>query len=429
MLTARLDELRSLPLSWRDRWVAVAAGADLPVSELAVLGQSIFDQAVLPPLAVIREDRLDHNIGVLQSYCDRHGVLLAPHAKTTMAPEIWRRQLEAGAWGLTAATVSQARIMALFGVQRVLIANEVVDPAAIEWLASTTTPDSGVEVMCLVDSLDAVRLLDDGARASGAQETLPVLVEIGMVGGRTGCRTIAEARFVAEAIAKTQTLRLVGVECFEGLVDHPTFDERAVAVDEYLVDVARTIEELIQRGLFESEEEVLVSAGGSAYFDSVVEHLAPARFSMPATLLLRCGCYVVHDCELYEDSSPLGARGSGQEGRLAAALEVWATVLSRPEPSLAICGLGKRDTSEDSLPPQPRALIANGEVVPAPPHWTVERLMDHHAFLEIDESDALAVGDWIGFGINHPCTTFDRWPTIALVDKDYTIRDVIRTIF
>jgi D-serine dehydratase len=173
---------------------------------------------------------------------------------------------------------------------------------------------------------------------------------------------------------------------------------------------------------------VVVSGGGSTYFDRVIDRLSPSQFDGQTTLMLRSGCYVVHDCALYEDDSPLAARGTGAEGRLAAALEVWGRVLSCPEPGLAICGLGKRDVSSDYLPPQAIASRLGGEIAPAPPEWTVERVMDHHTFLRTG-SDRLSPGDWVGFGINHPCTTFDKWPAIALVDDDYVVRDVVRTLF
>ncbi len=77
---------------------------------------------------------LDHNIALIADYCATNGISLAPHGKTTMAPDIFALQLAAGAWAMTLATPWQARVAATVGVPRILIGNEVTDPAGIDWL-------------------------------------------------------------------------------------------------------------------------------------------------------------------------------------------------------------------------------------------------------------------------------------------------------
>jgi D-serine deaminase-like pyridoxal phosphate-dependent protein len=429
------EQFKSLPLDLSVRWLdgSQADGRDgRGISHPEpLLGSRIFDACIDLPVAVIRERRLDHNIRLLQEYCLGNGVLLAPHAKTTMAPEIWSRQLRAGAWGLTAANVSQAKVMRWFGVSRILIANEVVDPRAIAWLGSAQEPGVGVEVVCLVDSVDGVERMERTLRASGAKERTSVLIEIGRVDGRAGCRSVEEAFAVARAVRQSETLWLAGVECYEGLIEGLNPSDRLLAVDEYLYGVAEAIRTLLKAGVFDHLDEMIVSGGGSSYFDRVVDLLNPRQFDIPAQLVLRSGCYVVHDCTLYERSSPLGAvRGDHLPERLQAALEVWGSVLSRPEPNLAIFGAGKRDLSADYLLPEPIAYAVGGQVEAVPPEWNVYRLMDHHAFIDLGSSSIRPdIGQWVGLGINHPCATFDRWPAIALVDEDYVVKDIIRTIF
>jgi D-serine deaminase-like pyridoxal phosphate-dependent protein len=127
------------------------------------------------PVMVLRETALAHNLSVMASYCSAWGVDIAPHGKTTMAPQLWERQLAAGAWGITAATAGQARVMRARAVGRVLIANEVVDPVAIAWMAEQLV-DPGFELLCYVDSDRAVDILDAGLRAAGAIRPLGVLV-------------------------------------------------------------------------------------------------------------------------------------------------------------------------------------------------------------------------------------------------------------
>ena len=78
------------------------------------------------PAAVLYADRIEHNLKWMQAFVAEYGVKLAPHGKTTMAPQLFRRQLEAGAWGITLATAHQVRAAYRGGVHRVLIANQLV---------------------------------------------------------------------------------------------------------------------------------------------------------------------------------------------------------------------------------------------------------------------------------------------------------------
>src|SRR5262245_46277119 len=104
------------------------------------------------------ESAIEHNSRALMSYCSRRGVSFAPHGKTTMAPALFRRQLRDGAWAMTAATTWQAGAMRACGIERVLIANEVVVQGEIEWMA--TAREDGFDVYCYVDSVAGVDILE-----------------------------------------------------------------------------------------------------------------------------------------------------------------------------------------------------------------------------------------------------------------------------
>ena len=82
-----------------------------------------------------------------------------------MAPQLIARQLEAGAWGVTAANISQVQLFRSFGIPRILIANEVTDRAGLAWLAAELAADPEFECYSFVDSLSGVALLDDALRA------------------------------------------------------------------------------------------------------------------------------------------------------------------------------------------------------------------------------------------------------------------------
>src|SRR5215204_4081104 len=109
-------------------------GADRTVAEVAASVWTVFDDLV-PPVVVLSESALEHNLQLMATYCREHRVDLAPHGKTTMAPQLWARQLDAGAWGITAATPVQARVMRSVDVPRIVLADQLVDEGSIAWVA------------------------------------------------------------------------------------------------------------------------------------------------------------------------------------------------------------------------------------------------------------------------------------------------------
>jgi D-serine dehydratase len=381
------------------------------------------------PLLVLRESALAHNVTAMADWSARAGVRLAPHGKTTMAPQLFARQLAAGAWGITAATVGQAQVYRAFGIGRILIANELTDPAGITWLADELTADPGLDCYVYVDSVPGVRLLAGTLAAAGATRPLPVLVELGIPAGRTGCRNIDQALAVAAEADRYDALALAGAAGYEGGIgsgsDQATLD--AVA------DYCRRLADLGHRLAADypaspAGSGPIISAGGSAYFDVVARELSAAR--PPAgpvpVVVLRSGCYITHDHGEYLDNGP-DARGSGPG--LVPAIEVWAAVLSRPEPGLALAGAGRRDLSFDKGLPIPlRVRRPDGSEIPAGP-MTVTRLDDQHAYLSIPAGSDLAPGDMVCLGISHPCTTFDKWRVIPVVDDEYMVIDAVHTFF
>jgi D-serine dehydratase len=184
--------------------------------------------------------------------------------------------------------------------------------------------------------------------------------------------------------------------------------------------------------LFEADE-VIVSAGGSGIFDLVVPALKPA-LSRPVVGVLRSGCYVTHDHGNYRRLVALVNRRLGCDESLRAALEVWTLVQSLPEPGLAILTAGRRDLSYDIELPipiarVPRAARGAHDVQPAPADWKIVGLNDQHAHLRFPGDSGLAVGDRVVLGISHPCTTFDKWRWMPVVDADYRVVDALVTCF
>ena len=290
-------------------------------------------------------------------FCDEHGVALAPHGKTTMAPQLFADQLAAGAWGITAATVGQAQVMAHFGVERILLANQVVDPRAIRWLA-----ESEPEVLCLVDSVAGVEALD----AAGARGRSRCSSRSASPSAGAGCAAPTPRCACSRPRRARATSSRSGVECFEGVVDGRP------AVEELLERVAALAVAGRERGLL--PDPVLLSAGGSIFFDA-----AAGLRAISDHVVLRSGCYLTHDDGIYEAASPLG-RTHGASDPLLPALELWTDVLSCPEPGRAIAGVGRRDAP--TTPGLPTVLRAyrGGEPVPLE-GAAVTELNDQHAFV------------------------------------------------
>ena len=378
------------------------------------------------PLAVIKRGALQHNLGWMQRFCEQHGIGLAPHGKTTMSPQLFRAQLDAGAWGLTLATVHQLRIGVEAGARRVLIANQVLAAADLRAIDALKARHAGLRVLFLLDSMAQL----DAIEAVGAAAPFEVLLEIGLPGGRTGCRTAEAAAALARRAKASPAVTLAGIECYEGL--HATGDDaQDRAFTQALMQRVTDIATLADREHLFEADEVIVSAGGSAIFDLVVPGLKPL-LTRQVSGLLRSGCYVTHDQGHYRRLVSVANQriGCADAAGLQAAMEVWATVQSLPEPGLAILAVGKRDISHDLGWPLPLAVVPLGEHQPrpAPTDWSISGLNDQHGHLR-GALGELQVGDRVILGLSHPCTTFDKWRWMPIVDDDYRVVDALVTHF
>ncbi|MFC7276999.1 alanine racemase [Paractinoplanes rhizophilus] len=385
-------------VDWRSKGFFVPDG-ERTASDYAKERPSLFGGGFTWPVLALRREAVLANIATMAAYAERHGLLFAPHAKTTMAPGLIAAQFDAGAWGMTVATPSQALVLRRLGVGRILIANEVLDPVALRWLATQE------DIYFQVDSPAGV-----AAAAAVPEGRLRVFVELGHAGGRTGVRTLEDLEAVARAAQVAPRLELAGVTAYEGqLTTQPE-------VDDFLDQVVAGVRRLKAAGI----EFSLVSAGGSAWFDRVVARLAALPRDL--RLILRSGASVTHDDGFYRSRTPF--RRVPAEGPLTAALEIWAQVLSTPEPGLAIAGMGKRDAPFDEGLPVPMEVRRHGTTLEVAA--SVTKLNDHHTYLA---ADGLAPGDLIRFGISHPCTAFDKWRHIPVVDEDRRVVDVLQTFF
>jgi D-serine deaminase-like pyridoxal phosphate-dependent protein len=393
-------------------------------AQLTASGTRTTDGWLGSPRALLRATALQHNIATMSRYCRDRGAELYPHGKTTMAPQVVAAQLAAGANGVTVATVAQLRVFHSVGLGPVLVANQVVDEASATWLGRALAEAEDLEATCYVDSVEGVHRLDEvvgRARGAGTTRRLGVLVELGHADGRTGARTLDQAQQVAEAVATARALDLRGVAGYEGSIVRPTPAQTAAAARDFSRGLGDLASRLLDHGLL--PRRPMVSAGGSAYFDAVVDALA----AEPAwRLVLRSGCYVTHDHGLYHDISPFERSRDGYT--LRPALRVFAPVLSRPERRTVVIGAGRRDVSSDGALP----VVLAGQRGDRPLDVSgieSQRLFDQHLVAAAPDGCEVQAGDEVELGISHPCTTFDKWRWIPVVDDDDRIADIVRTFF
>ncbi|MDZ4189900.1 MAG: amino acid deaminase [Hydrogenophaga sp.] len=410
-----------------------AGQAELSREHLAEQGWQLLRGDLALPLAVLKQSALRHNLHWMRDFCAQRGLSIAPHGKTSMSPELWRMQLDAGAWGISFATVFQAAVGARHGVPVLLIANQVMQRAELDALALLQAEQPALRSLFLVDSVGQVDHIEAWAAARGFQGRLEVLLELGMNGQRTGCRTADGARQLAERIHASPALQLAGIECYEGTTATCNHTQDRATVQQLMDRVEATAREAVAQGWF-AHEEIILSAGGSAIFDLVAERLTP-ELGRPVRGVLRSGCYLTHDHQRYTRYlCCVGERLSLRE-TLKPALEVLACVQSQPEPGLALLSMGKRDVSYDLDLPQPvwRSDAQGGAPQAVPSHWRIDALNDQHAYLRFDPAAPEAawprLGETVASGISHPCTTFDKWRWLPVVDDTYRVVDAVTTWF
>ncbi|KOY57837.1 amino acid deaminase [Streptomyces sp. XY332] len=426
MGTDAVRRLADEPVDHRFKGLPPDAGqANLTVGQLAAEKRDLYTGGFTTPVLTLDADALEHNLTALGTYAARHDLAFAPHGKTCMAPQLFRRQLEHGAWGITAAVPHQARVYRAFGIQRIFLANELVDPAALRWVAAELAADPEFRFVCYVDSVRGVELMDRALQGQGP--VVDVVVELGAgEGARTGARTDEDCRAVADAVAQAAALRLVGIAGYEAEVPGADPD----SVHAYLRRMTALAVEFDRAGRFAPDvEEIVVSAGGSAWFDAVADVFAELpELSRPTLRLLRSGAYVSHDHGWYTRLTPFNR--VPQEGGLRPAFRLWTQVVSRPSPTQAFVNAGKRDIAYDLGLPEAELVrdALTGEERPAT-GVRVVKLSDQHAWLETDSADGVNVGDWVALGMSHPCTIFEKWPLIPVVAADGTVTDYVRTFF
>lgn len=398
------------------------------VTRLNSAGWNLLNEDVSFPVAVVYQERIENNLNWMQSFANASQVKLAPHGKTTMTPYFFQQQVNAGAWGITLATVPQVVTAATHGIERIIMANQLVGKYNCQLIAQMLN-NYDVDFYCLVDSTANVAQLGKYFQSQGKQ--LQVLIEMGVPGGRCGCRNLVEVIQLKNEIAKFPALNLVGIEVYEGVIHGKNAQ---VHIEQFLSTVAKTTELLIEQDTFK-DHDVILTGAGSAWYDLVASAFSRPDLNPRILPVIRPGCYLIHDEGIYQEAQDQVIQRGGPvcdiDGELVSSLEVWAYVQSIPEIGKAVIGMGKRDVAFDAGLPKPSLLYRPGtpEVKNADEDWQLTAIMDQHAFMSIPYGADIQVGDLVSFSTSHPCLTMDKWRNICIIDDQYNVRSVVSTYF
>jgi D-serine deaminase-like pyridoxal phosphate-dependent protein len=337
------------------------------------------------PALVVDLDVLERNIAGMQAAMNERGVALRPHTKTHRSIEIARRQVDAGARGITVGTLGEAEVMADAGLDDIFVAYPVwaggPNAARLRALSQRTRLAVGV------DSVEAAAALG----AVGGRRPIEVLIEVDSGDHRTGIAPQSVGA-IADAV-RNAGLTIRGLYTHGGHGYRP--DGTQAAADDEVAALADAAERLREAGF---ELEVL-SAG------STPTALLSARDGITEE---RPGTYVFNDRQQLH----LGAARADQM-----ALWVVATAVSSAVAGQFVVDAGAKTLAKDL----PTFLDGYGLVAGAD-GLTVERTYDYHGVVALpDGVDAPAIGSQVAILPNHACPVVNLAEELLVVSDEQVV--------
>lgn len=344
---------------------------------------------LVTPALVLDLEAFEHNIAAMAAFAREKAVGLRPHVKTHNSVEIARRQIAAGARGVSAATLGEAAVMVEGGIPGVLITSPVVPAAKIDALIALNRRASGL--MVVVDHPDNLTALETAARHAGTRLCVVIDVDVGLK--RTGVDSVQSALALAKTALASDALALGGVQGYAGHLQHVIdYAERKRLSNEALRPLAVLADQLRAWGV----KDPIVSGAGTGTFDIDAE----------AGVLneLQVGSYVFMDVQYHDDVE--AARGGW---RFKPSLFVAASVVSANHAGHVTIDAGLKCFATDG--PLPRVTCG------APPGASYAFMGDEHGKLVFaNASDRLALGAVVECFVPH-CD-----PSVNLHDVYHCVR-------
>jgi D-serine deaminase-like pyridoxal phosphate-dependent protein len=339
------------------------------------------------PALVVDLDIMERNLSRVAQYTSTHGLRLRPHTKTHKSTRIGRRQVEAGAAGLTVAKVSEAEVMLGADGPGLLVAYPIIGHAKLARLMQVArkTP-----VTVALDSPIAARQLSDAARE--AQVDVGVLAETDVGLGRVGVDPGEQLLRLAQTIEKLPHLKLEGITFYPGQIkDVEESGLRALA------QVADLLREILDQFRAAGIEPKIVSGGStpSLFHSHEIEGLTEIR---PGTYVfndintVRSGACAMDDCAAF----------------------LLTTVVSTARPGQMIVDGGSKTFSSDRLANSSE--VTFGHVMEAP-GARFHKMNEEHGYIDITRAGlGFDIGDRVRIIPNHICVA------VNLHDQVYGIR-------
>jgi D-serine deaminase-like pyridoxal phosphate-dependent protein len=349
-----------------------------------------FDSLATPAILVDRA-KLDANIRSMQAACDAAGIELRPHMKTHKMVEVARRQLGAGAKGLTCAKVGEAEAMLPAGVKEIFVANSLVGRGLAPRLSALREKLADLRVGLTSEA--HFEPLADLASATGRKLGVMLAVDTGL--GREGARSDEIALRLAGKLARHPHLELRGLYCHEGHFYGLPKDQVPAAL-ETMIERMHRIRQAI-------DPKLALWPGCS-----VTARLA-TQISRGRIQAVRPGAYMFGDLSLSRTTKVMAPAD--------VAVHVLATVVDKPELGLALIDAGSKTFSSDRTPENHFGAADDGRDL------TVVRVNEEHGYVRGADVDRLTVGERVAFVPAHICTVINLTNDVtvtegtALVDR------------
>lgn len=262
-------------------------------------------------------DLFEANVQSMVAACREHNVQWRPHSKCHKSPQIARWLLEAGASGITCATLREAEVMATAGIRDLLIANMIAGPAKVARLVNLIPH---ADVIVCVDHIDQATAISEAMTAAG--QTVRVLIELEIGMNRVGIDPGDDAFRLADQVHQLDGLQLAGLMAYEGhLLTIEDQQEKENVIRTTLSAVVQLKNRLLEADL----PCPIVSCGGTGSY--------PITLQQPGITEIQAGGAIFMDA-FYEQA----CRISG----LQHALTVQTTVISLPTPDRAMMDAGHK---------------------------------------------------------------------------------------
>jgi 3-hydroxy-D-aspartate aldolase len=353
-----------------------------------LIGQPGSREALCTPALVLDLAALERNLLAMATFCDRHRVALRPHAKTHKSVEVARRQLGAGAIGISVATIGEAERLTDGGIGNLLITSPLAKAPKLARLRALLERTEGLMVVA-----DSVPLVDALAAAvGGTDRQLIVSVDIGVGRQRTGCASPEQALSVARRIAGSNHLSFGGVQAYAGHLQHTAdIAERQRLGETESAKLGEVVARLRSEGL---APRMVTGAGTGSH----AQDAAGGLFTE-----LQCGSYVFMDVQYQQVTLRPDAAQPFEP-----ALFVRTSVISANATGHVTTDAGLKHFATDG----PRPVIARGAAEGAEYHF----FGDEHGRVELADAPK-----HLPVGVALECMTPHCDPTVNLYDVYHVV--------